>query len=72
MPFGMKNLMPFGMKNLEATFQRLINMCLKDLESFEVHVDDIAIFSDTWEEHLKRLGEVLFQLKQANLKFVKE
>ena len=29
-------------------------------------MDDIVIFSDTWEEHLKRLEQVLFQLQQAN------
>ena len=44
-----------------------MNMCLKDLEGVEVYVDDIIIFSDTWKEHLKRLEEILFRLKQANL-----
>ena len=52
--------MPFGMKNSQATFQRLMNMCLKNLEGFEVYVDDIVIFSDTWEEDLKRPEEVCF------------
>ena len=42
-------------------------MCLKDLEGVGVYVDDIVIFSDTWEEHLKRLEKVLFWLGQANL-----
>ena len=60
-------VMPFGMKNSQATFQRLMNICLKDLEGVEVYVDDIVIFSDTWEEHLKRLEQVLFRLKEANL-----
>ena len=61
-------VMSFGMKNSQATFQRLMtNMCLKDLEGVEVYVDDIVIFSDTWEEHLKRPEQVLFQLKEANL-----
>ena len=27
-------------------------------------MDDIVIFSDTWEEHLKRLQNVLFQLME--------
>ena len=40
---------------------------LKDLKGVEMHVDDIVIFSDTWEEQLKRLQEILFHLKQANL-----
>ena len=28
-------------------------------------MDDIVIFSDTWEEHLKRLEKVLFQLMEV-------
>ena len=60
-------VMPFGMKNSQTTFQRLMNMCLKDLECVEVYVDDIVIFSDTWKEHLKRLKKVLFRFEQANL-----
>ena len=42
-------------------------MCLKDLEGVELYVDDIVIFRDTWTEHLKRLEQVFFRLKQANL-----
>ena len=60
-------VMPFAIKNSQATFQRLMNMCLKDLEGVEVYVDDMVIFSDTWEEHFKRLEQVLFRPKQANL-----
>ena len=37
-------------------------MRLKDLEGAEVYVDDIVIFSDTWEENLKRLEKDLFRL----------
>ena len=59
--------MPFGTENSKATFQRLMDLCFKDLEGVEVYVDDIVIFSDTWEEHLKRLEQVMFQLKEANL-----
>ena len=65
--------MPFGMKNSQVTFQRLMNMCLKDVEGVEEYVDDIVIFTDTWEEHLKRLEQVLFRLiGKPYCKFVKE
>ena len=37
------------------------------MEGVEVYVEDIVIFSDTWEEHLRRLEQVLFLLKEANL-----
>ena len=29
-------------------------------------MDDIVIFSDTWEEHLKRLEKVLFRLMEVH------
>ena len=50
--------MPFGATNTPATFQRLMHDCLQNLNMrwFIVYLDDIVIFSDTKEEHLKRLG----------------
>ena len=33
----------------------------------DAYIDDIAIFSSTWEEHLSQLKEVLLQLRQAGL-----
>jgi hypothetical protein len=60
-------VMPFGMRNAPATFQRMMNQCLKGLPGVEVYVDDIVIYSDTWEEHLCRLEAVLDRLKEANL-----
>ena len=47
--------MPFGATNTPATFQRLMHDCLGDLNMnwCIVYLDDIIIFSDTKEEHLK-------------------
>ena len=52
--------MPFGTTNAPATFQRLMHNCLGDLNMnwCIVYLDDIIIFSDTKEEHLKRLGSI--------------
>ena len=52
--------MPFGATNAPATFQRLMLDCLGNLNMnwCIVYLDDIIIFSDTKEEHIKRLEAV--------------
>ena len=49
-------VMPFGMKNVAATFQRLINQLTQDLEGCEGYIDDIVIYSNTWQQHLECIG----------------
>ena len=62
--------MPFGATNAPATFQRLMHDCLGDLNMnwCIVYLDDIIIFSDTKDEHLKRLEAVFQKLYAAGLK----
>ncbi|KAJ1085658.1 hypothetical protein NDU88_005787 [Pleurodeles waltl] len=61
-------VMPFGLKNAPATFQRLVNQVLAGLESFSTaYLDDIAVFSSTWQDHLVHLKKVLKALQSAGL-----
>jgi len=51
--------MPFGLRNAPATFSRLVNLLLKGLEYCSgAYLDDIIIFSNSWEEHMKHLNLV--------------
>ena len=64
------NRMPFGLTNAPATFQRLIETCMGDLHlnSCLLYLDDIVVFSKSFEEHLTRLEAVFQRLHQAGLK----
>ena len=62
-------VMGFGLCNAPATFQSLINEVLRPyLRKFVVvFLDDILIFSRTWEEHLEHVRIVLTALRQQQL-----
>ena len=60
-------VMPFGMKNSPATFQRLINRLIADIDGCEAYIDDVIIYSDTWETHLTIMRKLFRRLSEANL-----
>lgn len=62
--------MPFGLSNAPATYQRLMEECLGDLhlQICLIYLDDLIIFSDSYEEHLRRLERVLHRLRECGLK----
>ena len=63
-------VMPFGLKNAPATFQRIIQQILGPLlyKGAINYLDDIIIYSETFEEHMQLLEEVLHRLSQNNIK----
>ena len=64
------NVMPFGGTNAPSTFQRLIDRVLHGLTWRQclVYIDDVLIFSSTFEEHLRHLDEVLSRFAFSGLK----
>ena len=61
-------VMAFGMRNAPATFQRLIQLVLGDVPHCNVYLDDVVVYSDTWEDHIASLRVVFQQLAAASLK----
>ena len=61
-------VMLFGLQGAPATFQRMMDSLLRGLRKFTaVYLDDIVIFSMSWEEHLLHLRTVLQRLQEAKL-----
>ena len=60
-------VMPFGMVNSGATFQRLMDMTLQGIKSAESYVDDILIFSESFNDHMKHLREVFRRLRDRGI-----
>ena len=60
--------MHFGLRNAPATFQHLMHVVLAGFENFcNAYMEDIIIFSDSWEEHLEHIQLVVEKLRQAGL-----
>ncbi|MBW0555268.1 hypothetical protein O181_094983 [Austropuccinia psidii MF-1] len=63
--------MPFGIKNAPAYFQRMMDTIFQEeiLECWMVvYIDDIIIYSETWEDHVKYIDRVLSKCTPINLK----
>ncbi|KZS04856.1 Uncharacterized protein APZ42_032111 [Daphnia magna] len=62
--------LPFGFTNALGTFQRAMDIILAGLRwtTCLIYLDDVIIYSATFEQHLQRLRLVLSCLSQAGLK----
>jgi hypothetical protein len=61
--------MPFGLMTAPATFQRVIDVILTSVrfQCALTYLDDIVIYSPTFEKHLAGLSTVLKLLKVAGV-----
>ena len=49
-------------KNAPATFQRMVNNLVPDIDGCEGYIDDVFIYKDNWSDHvhqIKRFFQVL-------------
>ena len=64
------NRAPFGLMNSGSYFSQLMSIVLKGIKGIYVinYLDDILVYSEDFESHIRHLTEVFKRLKQANFK----
>jgi hypothetical protein len=71
-PFGSFRYerMAFGPSGAPSTFQRIMDAMLVGLRDVEVlvYLDDLLIFSETIEDHVRRMRSVFNRVREANFK----
>lgn len=60
--------LPFGLKSAASYFQRALRQVLDGLEDVMVYIDDVLIYSKTFEDHIRTLEMVLERFRKFNLK----
>jgi hypothetical protein len=60
-PFGLYRYtrLPMGVNTAPDIAQEIMERLLGAIEELEIYLDDLAAFSDTWEEHLVVLDKIL-------------
>ena len=60
MPFREFTRMPFGVKNTPAVFQSLMTKIIDSCKQYaRPYMDDVVIFSHSWDEYITHIREVL-------------
>ena len=60
-------VLPFGMVNAPAIFSRLMRSVLAGLDNVVNYIDDILIYTETWDEHLIVLETCDEETRQSRL-----
>lgn len=62
-------VMPFGLCNAPATFQRFMDSTFAGLKWIccLIYLDDLIVFSSSFDQHLKDLNECLLRLEKVNV-----
>ena len=55
-----------GLVNSPAFAQSRMEEVLRGVEDTEIYIDNIGIFSNSWDDHLKRLDTALDKLQENN------
>ena len=71
-PWGLYefNVLPFGLKGGPGMFMRMMQHVLGEAQGkyCQCYIDDVVIYSSTFEEHLQHLEDVFRRIRAAGLK----
>jgi hypothetical protein len=59
------NYMPFGLATAPATFNKIVRKLFSNVKHVVTYFDDICIYTDDWETHIKVTRQVFDTLKKA-------
>ena len=64
-------MMSFGLCGAPATFQRMMDQVIRGMHKFaSAYLDDLIIFSTTWEDHFTHLRAVLSQFAMTECAYL--
>ena len=55
------------MKNAPATFQQMINNIICELKGYDAYIDDIVVYSTTWQDRIQLLRDFFVRFRDAQL-----
>ncbi|KAG0434612.1 Retrovirus-related Pol polyprotein from transposon 17.6 [Dictyocoela muelleri] len=58
---------PFGLTNAPATFQNAMNNMFKNTSNVLIYLDDVLLFSQSFEEHYTLISDTFSILHQNNV-----
>ena len=59
--------MPFGLKNSSATFNKMMRIMIAGMDGVDSYIDDIIVYTGSWEEHLNILDNLFRRINEVNL-----
>ena len=60
--------MPFGLKNAGACFQKVMDDALAHHPNAKCYIDDVQIYSTTFEQHLAHIRQAFDSIAAMGLK----